>query len=105
MNTQLPKLLSGSGVGKVAGDWRNHIVRGQFTGKMLGFRAVFCQTGIVRVFAKKAFVHMRSCRDEFLVFRALLSGDFFHDLISWILVKFARLLSPTFGTTERDSLL
>ncbi len=49
---------------------------------MLGFGAAFFRIDIVRVFAEKDFIHMRRCRDEFVVFRALLSGYLFHDLIS-----------------------
>ena len=76
---------------------RRCIFQGRIVRKTLYFRAAFYQTGIVRVFAKKDFVHMRSCRDELLVFRALLSEHLFHDLISWIVVRFVRLLSPTSG--------
>lgn len=71
--------------------------------KMLGFGAAFFQTGVVRVFAEKDFVHMRSCRNEFLVFRDLASGYLFHDLISGYWLGLCVLLSPTLGTTERDS--
>lgn len=64
------------------GKRRRCIVQGHTIRKMFGFVAAFFQTGIVRVFAEKYFVHMRRCRDESLMFRGLLSGCFLHHLIS-----------------------
>ena len=70
-----------SGTGTVSATGVDVSFKAVLFGRCLDSGAAFFQAAIVRVFAEKDFIHMRRCRDEFVVSLALLAGYLFHNLI------------------------